>query len=175
MRSYSLDEAYLNVTQALAKRLDVAAEGAAATVTTTTSRAGSPGRLVANPPTFSFSDSTVSGDEKLSAGEQQSRGQTRLPRDGCAENMEKGQEEEGEGGDGVERDGSCRMPRKKRRERMFEAARFLAEEIRGRIRHETKLTASVGIGPNFMLAKVCLRVGRVCVARRCAWSLGGRT
>ncbi|CAM9372434.1 unnamed protein product, partial [Hapterophycus canaliculatus] len=41
-----------------------------------------------------------------------------------------------------------------RRARMFEAARDLAEEIRGRIRETTKLTASVGIGPNFMLAKI---------------------
>lgn len=44
---------------------------------------------------------------------------------------------------------------------MFEAARAMAEEIRRRILEATRLTASVGIGPNFMLAKVRLtwRVG----------------
>lgn len=42
-----------------------------------------------------------------------------------------------------------------RRARMFKAARAMAEEIRGRIQEATQLTASCGIGPNFMLAKVC--------------------
>lgn len=46
------------------------------------------------------------------------------------------------------------------RARMFEAARDLAEEIRGRIKEATKLTASVGVGPNFMLAKVRASLAR---------------
>lgn len=52
------------------------------------------------------------------------------------------------GGSGIKRGDE------RRRARMFEAAQAMAEEIRRRIQEATRLTASVGIGPNFMLAKV---------------------
>ncbi|CAN0506132.1 unnamed protein product, partial [Discosporangium mesarthrocarpum] len=38
--------------------------------------------------------------------------------------------------------------------RLFEVAEEVAQEIRCRIWEATRLTASVGIAPNFLLAKV---------------------
>lgn len=180
MRSYSLDEAYLNVTQALVNRLQESA--AAPAPAPTVAVEGPPGtkqdgsgrsvqRVGFGRPAAA---SAASGGKDLSARVDTSlrrRGEGSSvtgPATAAGEEDEEGEDgeggREGYGGEG-ERPG--RNSREEHRVRAFEAARCLAEEIRGRIKKATKLTASVGIGPNFMLAKVglCARPS----ARGCAF------
>lgn len=178
MRSYSLDEAYLNVTQALVNRLKdstatpvtaaataaveaTAAMAAEAEASPGTKQEG-PGRSVHN---VGFGHPATASDGKgLSTGAGTTlrrRGEgLGMTRPATARDEEDEDEEDGEdggggrGGYGSEDEMPGKTSREEHRARLFEAARCLAEEIRGRIKEATKLTASVGIGPNFMLAKV---------------------
>lgn len=217
MRSYSLDEAYLNVTQALARRLN---EGDVLEPRTPTeppllaSPTGgtdldsmerippeqqqpclprttvSPGEAVAMAAVTSLSSPsdqrcvspvahTDRGREWLVEGAQsQENGglegrrpewARRRQRPRWTEDIsgggEDGEDNEDEdegfrcthspwGGAGGSEGRGEKMRKEERRASMFKAARAMAEEIRRRIQEKTRLTASVGIGPNFMLAKV---------------------
>ncbi|CAM9394134.1 unnamed protein product [Scytosiphon promiscuus] len=192
MRSYSLDEAYLNVTQVLARRLGLE-ESASATAGGTKTAVGmgdgvdrkdEAGEAKAAAAASPLGDRSVYGKPGTATGlvggmdgSRIGSGTRRRPRRDAGamrvdeEEEQEGEEEEEEDGEGrhgsVGDGGVCagdgarageshegRSLREERRARMFEAARGLAEEIRGRIRQTTKLTASVGIGPNFMLAKI---------------------
>lgn len=191
MRSYSLDEAYLNVTQALARRLGLddpsserkkvpaagtgggsdntqGARGADAAAATSSGDASIYGKATTHDDVLAGcpGGSQVGLDAKRSDTSRR-RGRAAGARYLGDEEDEEGEEEEHEEGRGVEDGGLWtgeggvrgestrgRSRREERRARMFQGARGLAEEIRRRIRETTKLTASVGIGPNFMLAKV---------------------
>ena len=177
MRSYSLDEAYLNVTQALTNRLrgSVAAQlpPTSATVQTTDGAKQEGLRKPVHACGYARPAAAVSDGEGLSVTEDASHrrrgeelGVTRVTTAGDDEEEEdEVAEQEGCGGGGGRLGGGSM---EEHRTRLFEAARRMAEEIRGRIKEATKLTASVGIGPNFMLAKVrvCARCLRMVCARR---------
>ncbi|CAM9252913.1 unnamed protein product [Ectocarpus fasciculatus] len=143
MRSYSLDEAYLNVTRVLTERLGLDGSNAPA------------GTKEAGVAAAAARAAAAVTPEHVCSGTYEAEADTSRRRSmgSSVENMYYGHEEdEEEARDG--RSGERRSPRETRRVRLFEAARTLAEEIRARIREATKLTASVGIGPNFMLAKI---------------------
>lgn len=160
MRSYSLDEAYLNVTQEVLKRIDPAIEGNGSARATGQKRSvdsdlGSAASLERSLSLLPSSAGTASAVGNRPARNEDSRNiyrEYKISKVGGGEADDEVGEEEGEDTDGVAP--VERPPREEHRARMFEAAQSLAEEIRERIRGETKLTASVGIGPNFMLAKV---------------------
>lgn len=169
MRSYSLDEALLNVTDFLYKRLGlhdglpagagaVAAAKAATQAATDGARvpgksADAPGSSGGGPGAPESNRCGGSSPADAVTGRRRDAGSGGMGIEEEEEEEDGGGEEEGEdGGGGVSR--RRKSPREERRARLFEAARALAEEIRGRIKEATKLTASVGIGPNFMLAKV---------------------
>lgn len=175
MRSYSLDEALLNVTDFLAKRLGLdepagapagggeegVVAGAAAQVAVDDARV--PGKSAHAP--RSSAGGAGAPESNRCRGDSSADAETGRRRGSVSGGMRMEVEEEDEDDDGEEEgEGSgCDVRRRRnsqregRRARLFEAARALAEEIRGRIKDTTKLTASVGIGPNFMLAKVRYR------------------
>lgn len=176
MRSYSLDEALLNVTDVLTKRLGLdepaAApaggrnEGAAAAARGAQAAVGDtriPGKSAREPGSSGGSgapESNSCGGRTPADAETGRRRGTGSGEMGMEEEEEEDDDDDNGDGEQAEGEGGCGMsrrrksPREERRARLFEAARALAEEIRGRIKEATKLTASVGIGPNFMLAKV---------------------
>lgn len=161
MRSHSLDEAYLNVTEELAKRLE---QAATATADANSASAASTATDPTVSPTAPGADHGWPTSRTATQQEQRRRDNMELTRRSMdAHSMDVEARDAGytseEGEEDVraeagERAGRQRMAREEFRARIFEAARAMAEEIRGRIRETTKLTASVGIGPNFMLAKV---------------------
>ncbi|CAM9285164.1 unnamed protein product [Laminaria digitata] len=135
MRSYSLDEAYLNVTQALVNRLNKSA-------------AASPASAAPPAAAAEAEAGAVQMTVETAAGTTQDELGRSVPSVGFESSAA------AVGGEGLSARRSGRTVREERRARLFGAARCLAEEIRGRIKEATKLTASVGIGPNFMLAKI---------------------
>ncbi|CAM9656177.1 unnamed protein product [Ectocarpus sp. 6 AP-2014] len=143
MRAYSLDEAYLNVTKVLTERLGL--DGSNAPAGTKEAGVAAPAAVAGAPEHVCSGTYEAEADtsRRPSMGSNITYPEIRYEGD---------EEDDEEARDG--RSGERRSPRETRRIRLFEAARALAEEIRGRIREATKLTASVGIGPNFMLAKI---------------------
>ncbi|CAM9271352.1 unnamed protein product, partial [Choristocarpus tenellus] len=137
MQSYSLDEAYLNVTQEVARRVAAATEpeGGGSVAVGGGWAAILPG---AGGEQCSVHDGKVVGLEGLGQHMPPLRG------DEDEEWREEWGDESGESGQGEH----CH------RFMEFKVAEALAQEIRCRIRDTTRLTASVGIAPNFMLAKV---------------------
>lgn len=166
MRSYSLDEAYLNVTQELLRRMDEPTTATAtATATADANSAGAPSTATYSAVLPAAPGADHGAPTPRTATQQQRRRDekeiTRRSMDSRSIDVEARDagytSEEGEEDVRVEvgeRAGWQTVPREDFRARMSEAARAMAEEIRERIRETTKLTASVGIGPNFMLAKV---------------------
>lgn len=167
MRSHSLDEAYLNVTQVLANRLEESEM--ARPVTTTVSGSSDNPTMSAGRHREGFIDlhrgtSLLAGRERLpfrDKGRDRRSGGASVMMDlgGIQEQVDEDEDDvdEREDTDEAGREEGMRVgrtAREERRARMFEAARSLAEEIRRRITEATQLTASIGIGPNFMLAKV---------------------
>lgn len=187
MRSHSLDEALLNVTDVLAERLGLD-DPAAAPAEGEKEGAAPRGAQAA------AGDTRIPGEsprETGASGGSGARGASRCG-GGLSGDAETGRRRDaGSGGMGMEEededndwqeeeeeeDNGCgvsrrrKSPREERRARLFEAARALAEEIRGRIKEATKLTASVGVGPNFMLAKV--RHSTVSIVHSLPASVGG--
>lgn len=150
MRSFSLDEALLNVTKVLEKRLGLDEPAAAAPAAVTQAKGGPSGAAGDGP--------RIPGNSALLPASPRCSGAS-----GPGLCEEEGDEEEEEDGNvSTEEERTCdrrvgrrrRGSREERRALLFEGAQALAEEIRGRIKEATKLTASVGVGPNFMLAKV---------------------
>lgn len=172
MRSHSLDEAYLNVTEELVKRLDESATatadansaGAPSTATDPTVSPTAPGADHGGPTSRAPTqqEQRRRDNEELTRRSMDARSMDVEARDAGYTSEEGEEDVRAEAGAGA---GRQRMARGEFRARMFEAARALAEEIRGRIRETTKITASVGIGPNFMLAKV-LRMLLWCIQSR---------
>eukprot|EP00752_Nemacystus_decipiens_P001960 g1886.t1 len=163
MRSYSLDEAVLNVTDFLTKKIGLNQPTAAPAEKDAVAARGAQAekddarmpRRSTHAPGLPYSgpgapESTRRGGG-LSADTDTGRRQAPGSDGKGIEEEEGEEEEEEEEGGGMT---SGKSPREELRRRLFEAARALAEEIRGRIKEATKLTASVGIGPNFMLAKI---------------------
>lgn len=140
MRSFSLDEAYLNVTKVLTERLGL--DGSNAPARRKVAGVAAPAASAGTP------EHVCSGTYEADADTSRRRSMGSV-----VESMYEGHEED-EQDVRDDQSGERRSPRETQRVRLFEAARALAEEIRARIREATKLTASVGIGPNFMLAKV---------------------
>ena len=161
MRSYSLDEALLNVTDYLIKKLGLDQPAAAP------AEGGKDGPAARVAPQAENDDTRMpersahapeshrGGGSSSADADISRRRETGSVGMGLEADDEDGDgEEEEEGGCGVSRRRKSPRDERRARARLFEAARALAEEIRGRIKEATKLTASVGIGPNFMLAKV---------------------
>ncbi|CAN0465469.1 unnamed protein product [Ectocarpus sp. 12 AP-2014] len=143
MRAYSLDEAYLNVTKVLTERLGL--DGSNAPAGTKEAGVAAPAAAAGAPEHVC----SVTYEAEADTSRRRSMGSNVTYPEKRYEGDEEDDEESRDG-----RSGERRSPRETRRIRLFEAARALAEEIRGRIREATKLTASVGIGPNFTLAKI---------------------
>lgn len=161
MRSYSLDEAYLNVTQEVLKRLDptIVRDGSAKATGQKQSVDSDLGSAASLERSLSLRASSACTASAVGNQPTRNEGSRHIYREAGLSGEAGGGEaddevDENEGGDAEGVAPLERTPREERRARMFEAGQSLAEEIRERIRGETKLTASVGIGPNFMLAKV---------------------
>lgn len=169
MRSYSLDEALLNVTDFLIKRLGLDQPAAAPAPAEGAQAAADDARIPGE--SAHAPDSSCGGSgppESDRCGGSSSADADTCRRRNTGSNGMRTEEDDDDDG---EEEGECgasrgrKSPREERRARLFEAARALAEEIRGRIKEATKLTASVGIGPNFMLAKVryCCKGGSTAI------------
>lgn len=143
MRAFSLDEAYLNITDAVLRRLNDPEDCPSGDVARTSERALASAGRGSDGVGVEFDDGDDQDALLGEGGDVSDHGDVDMHVDG--------------GGDG----GAQAMSKGEgRRKRMFDIGCELAEEIRRRIRESTKLTASIGIGPNFMLAKVHTRCPR---------------
>lgn len=137
MRSFSLDEAYLNITDAVLRRLNDSQDCPWGDMARTSERSLASARRGSDGVGVKVDDGDDQDALLGEGGDVSHHGDVDMHVDGG-------------GGGGVQ----AMSKGEGRRKRMFDIGCELAEEIRRRIRESTKLTASIGIGPNFMLAKV---------------------